>query len=103
MIFRRNRQSKMEEIYKKGTAEGLFQGYLQARKELETRLEGLTSRIEKQDIKLQEMESTSKLAKDQINLLGRLFSELDKRQAYMTIETRDVVRKINEILETENL
>ena len=103
MIFRRNRQSKMEEIYKKGTAEGFFQGHLQARKELETRLEGLTSRIEKQDIKLQEMESTSKLAKDQINLLGRLFSELDKRQADMTIETRDIVRKINEILETENL
>jgi len=45
------------------------------------------------------MEAKSKLSESQINLLGRLFSELDKKQSEMSNETRDIIRKIHDVLE----
>jgi flagellar biosynthesis/type III secretory pathway protein FliH len=65
MLFRNRKNSKMDEIYKKGTAEGLLQGYLQAKQEMEGRVRELELKVESLDIEL-------KTAQDHINLLGRL-------------------------------
>jgi len=75
MLFRNRKESKMDEIYKKGTVEGLLQGYLQAKQEMEARMRGLELKVE--NFKAVELEVESlriqlKNAQDQINLLGRL-------------------------------
>jgi hypothetical protein len=106
-----------ETVYRKGIDEGFQQGYWKAKKELEARLDELNAKIEKvldadslktkqiemQGVKLQEMEGKLKLTEDQMNLLGRLFVELDKRQSEMTAETKDILRRIDEILKTTSV
>ncbi|MBM3898261.1 MAG: hypothetical protein FJ358_07060 [Thaumarchaeota archaeon] len=83
MVFGLRKDSKMEEIYKKGTAEGLLQGYLKAKEEMEGRIRDLESKVE--SFKTVELEVETlcvqlKTAQDQINLLGRL-NRLTKDEA----------------------
>ncbi|MBM3897946.1 MAG: hypothetical protein FJ358_05415 [Thaumarchaeota archaeon] len=106
-----------ETIYRKGIDEGFQQGYWKAKKELESRLDDLnakiervleadsfkTKQIEEQNTKMQEMEGRLRLGENQMNLLGRLFVELDKRQSEMTAETKDILRRIDEILKTPSV
>jgi len=72
MVFRHRKDSKVEEIYKKGTAEGLLQGYLQAKREMEGRIRELESKAEVQSSEIESLRVQLKTAQDQINLLGRL-------------------------------
>ena len=75
MIFRGRKDSKNEEIYKKGTAEGLMQGYLQAKGEMEGRIQELESQVESfkaVELEVENLRIQLKTAQDKINLLGRL-------------------------------
>lgn len=47
------------------------------------------------------MNSRLRVAEDQINLLGRLFSQLNEKQLELSEETREIIQRISQILKAE--
>ncbi|MBM3897449.1 MAG: hypothetical protein FJ358_02850 [Thaumarchaeota archaeon] len=93
---------KVDAVYRKGIDEGFQQGYWQAKKELDAKIEGLRVEMQKnnalQTEKVQDVESKLEVAVDQLNLLGRLVGQLTERENELSSESKAIIADMDRIL-----